>query len=85
MTVARTAPLEQRIADIRAECMTLVRKHMKDRSAPGVPVITQEMMIMQKAGGDALQAALDCMAVERRDKEIAEREWLKEHEGRQTA
>ncbi len=76
-------PLEQRISDIRAECMALVRRHMKDRSAPGVPDIAQEMMIMQRAGGDALQAALDCLAIEKRDKEIREREWLREHEGRQ--
>ncbi len=66
--------LEQRIGDLRAECAASVREFVRAHGAPGVPGLVVERMIYTRAGGDPLQAALECIQTERRDEEIARKQ-----------
>ena len=70
----REKPLEQRISDIRAECTAFVKKYVKEHNLSGLPQVVMERMIYTRAGGDPLQAALECMATEKRDEEIARKQ-----------
>jgi hypothetical protein len=67
-------PLEQRISDLRAECTAFVRKYVKEHNISGLPEVVTERMIYTRAAGDPLQAALDCLATQKKDLEIAERQ-----------
>lgn len=74
----KRAPLEERISDIRAECAAFVRKHVQAKHAAGVPDLVVERLIYNRANGDPCQAALDVIATEKRDEQIARRQACQE-------
>lgn len=81
--ITKKATLEERILSIRKEASSFLTKYVEDQKTPGLPAVVVERMLMAKAGGDILQAALDVIKTIRRDEEIAQREWQKEHAARQ--
>ena len=79
-------PLEQRINDLADECRRFVRDRAIEVSkGSGVPAISNEMMLMQAGDGSPFYAALRVIETLKREREIADREWQKEHAARQSA
>ena len=50
-----------------------------------MPAISNEMMLMQAGDGSPFYAALRVIETLKREREIADREWQKEHAARQSA
>jgi hypothetical protein len=76
------AGLEDRIKSLKIECEKFVHERaVLLAKGFGVPAVVLESQLL--AGKSVFQAALDIFATKRRDQEIAEREWRREHEARQ--
>lgn len=77
-------PLELRINDLERECRRLVKDRAVELSkGTGVPSVVLEAQLL--TGKSAFEAALSVIETKRKDAEIAEREYLKEHKARQGA